>query len=631
MPQGNPFTSAMAPAAMAGIAPDLAADQTQLLRQQQLADLLRRQGMEPMGPTEMVSGWAVKKSPLEGVAKIAQALGGQYLASQADEQQLALSQALRQRQLDSFDSIIGYDGGGGNKAAQAVQQWGDANGDSGPPNPALVQQVQQTMPQQSPAVTNLINSTREAYKAGNTELANKLALNLLELTGNQKDWAATGRDPKMIGKMLDAEARTKGVYKMEPGTTNVDFLTGTQTFQPKVGEGMVLNNGGVSVAPGYVNANAEIAGRQAGAVAGAQAENEMVTVQTPDGPKMMTKAQAVALSGGGSQPPAQQSGGGVSATNVGNMRPPGASKGFQKFDTPEQGLAAMDAQIRKYGERGINTLAGIIEKWSPPNENDTPRLIANAAKRLGIDPKAPLDLNNPVVRQAVTTAIALQERPLSAHNGGAKQSPGITLKSGSAETFEKESAGKAAESLAASREKARAADEEINVINESRAAIKAGAFQGMGADIKTDAVKIAQSLGIPVDGSKAANTDYLRSTLGKGMLDNAKKLGVNPTDADARRLDVIIGTIGKDPNAMGKLLDWRESLADKTINLHNKDVESAMANGAKFPYEMRVQRTKPEAKIGNGQGGLTPAEQKELSVLRDKAEQIMAARAGVRK
>ena len=89
MPQGNPFTSGMAPAAMAGLAPELVADQAALLRQQQLADLLRKQGMEPMGPTEMVSGWAVKKSPLEGVAKIAQSLGGQYFASQADERQAA--------------------------------------------------------------------------------------------------------------------------------------------------------------------------------------------------------------------------------------------------------------------------------------------------------------------------------------------------------------------------------------------------------------------------------------------------------------------------------------------------------------------------------------------------------------
>lgn len=298
MPQGNPFTSGVAPAAMAGLAPELVADQTAILRQQQLADLLRRQGMEPMGPTEMVSGWAVKKSPLEGVAKIAQAIGGQYLASQADERQAALAQALRQRQLDSFDSVLGV-AGGGNKAAQAVQQWGDANGDSGPPDPRLVQQVQQAMPQQAPEVARLINSAREAYQGGNVELANKLATNLLELTGNQKDWAATGRDPIKIGKMLDAEQRTKGMYKLEPGTTNIDFATGLERYQPKLGEGMMLNGGRVSAAPGYVDTNAEIAGRQAGAVAGAQAGQKLITVNTPNGPVMKTEAQAVQEAGGG--------------------------------------------------------------------------------------------------------------------------------------------------------------------------------------------------------------------------------------------------------------------------------------------------------------------------------------------
>jgi hypothetical protein len=122
------------------------------------------------------------------------------------------------------------------------------------------------------------------------------------------------------------------------------------------------------------------------------------------------------------------------------------------------------------------------------------------------------------------------------------------------------------------------------------AAIKSGAYQGFGADTKTDAVKIAQGIGIPIDATKASNTDYLRSTLGKGILDNAKKLGVNPTDADARRLDQIMGTIGKDPKALDKILNWREEMAGRTIDQHNKDIESSVKSGAKFPFDLRVNR-----------------------------------------
>lgn len=575
MPQGNPFTSGMAPAAMAGLAPELVADQTALLRQQQLADLLRRQGMEPMGPTEMVSGWAVKKSPLEGVAKIAQALGGQYLASQADERQLALSQALRQRQLDSFDSVLGG-AGGGNQAAQAVQQWGDANGDSGPPNPALVQQVQQAMPQQAPEVTRLINSAREAYRAGNTELANKLAVNLLELTGNQKDWAATGRDPKMIGKMLDAEARTKGVYKMEPGTTNVDFLTGTQTFQPKLGEGMVLNNGAVSVAPGYADANAEISGRQAGAVSGAQSQNEMVTVQTPEGTKMMTKAQAVELAGGGAP------------TNVGNMRPPGASKGFQKFDTPEQGLAAMDAQLKRYGDQGHNTLEKVISRWSPPNENDTPRLVAAAAKRLGIDPKAPLDLNNPVIRQAVGTAIVLQERPLLAHNGGAKTAPGIPLKG----TEIPESAVKEQQAIL----------EKVGIAGSTNADLKAIQDQLESKELKLGpltnlAGKAKNYLGMSDQNSR--NLASFQATLEKLRNDSLRLNSGVQTEGDAMRAwKELVDNIG-DEKLVRQRLQEIQKLNERAANLQQLQVDTLRKNFGAKPLDTKKAYNQPAA-VGSG-------------------------------
>lgn len=298
MPQGNPFTSAVAPATMAGIAPDLASEQVQVMRQQQLADLLRRQGMEPMGPTEMVGGWAVKKSPLEAVAKLAQALGGSYLSSQADERQIALSQALQQRQAAAIDSMLGGSGDG-NAAARMVQKWGDENGDSGPPDPALVQQVQQAMPQTPPEVARLRNAAKAAMVMGNTDLANKLIGNLLELTTDQKNWAAQGQDPRQVGLEQQAERRGKAMYKMDPGTTTIDMLTGRREFQPKVGEGIMLNNGVASAVPGYSDAAANIAGTQAGSVSAAQSRYKPIVVPTADGQKMMTEAQVVEQSAGG--------------------------------------------------------------------------------------------------------------------------------------------------------------------------------------------------------------------------------------------------------------------------------------------------------------------------------------------
>jgi len=101
----NPFTSAKAPPTMAVMPPDVAVQQQQLDRQKLMAEMLRKQAMEPAGGTEMVSGWAVKKSPLEGVAKLAQALSGHYMGKQNDEKQAELTRASG-KQL--ADTLAGY-------------------------------------------------------------------------------------------------------------------------------------------------------------------------------------------------------------------------------------------------------------------------------------------------------------------------------------------------------------------------------------------------------------------------------------------------------------------------------------------------------------------------------------------
>jgi hypothetical protein len=106
----NPFTTAQAASGpsigMQMMAPDLAAQQMQLARQQQYADLLRKQSIEPSGGTEMVSGWAVKKSPLEGLAKMAQALGANYSQNNIDEKQIALSKALRESGNNDMNAVM---------------------------------------------------------------------------------------------------------------------------------------------------------------------------------------------------------------------------------------------------------------------------------------------------------------------------------------------------------------------------------------------------------------------------------------------------------------------------------------------------------------------------------------------
>jgi hypothetical protein len=116
---------------------------------------------------------------------------------------------------------------------------------------------------------------------------------------------------------------------------------------------------------------------------------------------------------------AQPSAQGPSVNNQGNIRPVGSNTGYQQFNTPEEGLAAIDKQIGIYGSKyGIDTLAGVFTKWAPPEDhNDTPALIANASKMLGIGPNDKIDLSNPATRAMLSAAIIRQE------SGNWKQPP----------------------------------------------------------------------------------------------------------------------------------------------------------------------------------------------------------------
>jgi hypothetical protein len=125
-------------------------------------------------------------------------------------------------------------------------------------------------------------------------------------------------------------------------------------------------------------------------------------------------------------------------------------------------------------------------------------------------------------------------------------------------------------------------------IQESRKSMQAGAFQGTGADAKLAITKFGQAVGINIDPEKATNTDYLKSTLGNGLLEKAKTLGSNPSNADASRITDIVGSIGKDPGAMAKILDWQEAMARKAIDQHNTKVDQASANGFKSQFDMHV-------------------------------------------
>lgn len=93
---------------------------------------------------------------------------------------------------------------------------------------------------------------------------------------------------------------------------------------------------------------------------------------------------------------------------------------FATFATPEDGIRAARDNILAYRDKhGLNTVEGIVSRWAPPNENNTPAYIASVAKALGVDPKAPLNLDDPQVQAGLVAAIARQE------GGGATYTPEV--------------------------------------------------------------------------------------------------------------------------------------------------------------------------------------------------------------
>ncbi len=99
---------------------------------------------------------------------------------------------------------------------------------------------------------------------------------------------------------------------------------------------------------------------------------------------------------------------------------------FAIFNSPEAGAKAMDSLLSTYGNKGINTAAGVINRWAPPGENNSTAYASTVAKQLGTDPNAPLNMSDPAIRQQLGAAITGYEngpryapqRQQTAQNGG---------------------------------------------------------------------------------------------------------------------------------------------------------------------------------------------------------------------
>lgn len=117
-------------------------------------------------------------------------------------------------------------------------------------------------------------------------------------------WLAADPSGKLYMEKLAEQNKPVPLREGDLVRPDANGVYGSVYSQPKLASGMQPVRGpngqvtGAQAIPGYAEGAAQIASGEAGARAAAQAGQEMVTVNTPQGPRMMTKAQAVQMSGG---------------------------------------------------------------------------------------------------------------------------------------------------------------------------------------------------------------------------------------------------------------------------------------------------------------------------------------------
>ncbi|UAW58428.1 internal viron protein D [Escherichia phage vB_EcoA_ASO2B] len=108
---------------------------------------------------------------------------------------------------------------------------------------------------------------------------------------------------------------------------------------------------------------------------------------------------------------------GIRNNNPGNIRVSkdqwegmtGDDGSFVTFDSPESGVRALGKNLLSYGRQGYDSIEKIINRWAPPNENDTKAYIDSVVAATGIPATQSLDLSNPDTLSALAQAISFHE------------------------------------------------------------------------------------------------------------------------------------------------------------------------------------------------------------------------------
>jgi len=162
-----------------------------------------------------------------------------------------------------------------------------------------------------------------------------------------------------------------------------------------------------------VGGASSIAGGMAAAQAGGKAQYQLQQVWDPNanqgkGGFVQQSVANVADAANGSGTPV-----GIRNNNFGNIRS-ADGKGFATYGSPQEGVNAADQLLSTYGNKyGINTLAGIANRWSPAGDGDNnpAQKAAAMAAASGVGVNDPINLQDPATRARILPALFDTETP----------------------------------------------------------------------------------------------------------------------------------------------------------------------------------------------------------------------------
>jgi hypothetical protein len=80
---------------------------------------------------------------------------------------------------------------------------------------------------------------------------------------------------------------------------------------------------------------------------------------------------------------------------------------FVQFTDPIYGIRACARILASYDREGLQTLSEVIDRWAPPNENNSLAYVSDVCNRCDTDPNDPIDIM--AWRAKIITAIIWHE------------------------------------------------------------------------------------------------------------------------------------------------------------------------------------------------------------------------------